>query len=323
VAIRERRPAWPRLAGTGPVVALGKLVADQVLELSAPLVVGGQQRVVRTATAGGAPANVTANLARLGVPARLAGWAGADPLADGLLAELAQRGIDLAVVRRGRAPLSTVLVHPEGERTLLSDGGEGGLEPADVRREWVADAAVLHLDGYDLLRFPSALRASADMAHDARVPVSVDVAAASRIRAHGVEDYVDLLAGLRADLLLCNAAEAEVLGLAAELPEWAPDLVMVHAGAAPTRVLSRRAPCQVPVDPLPAGWLRDTTGCGDAFAAGVLAGWRSGSSISDAVRAGHAAAAQVAGIAGAQPPISPTTAAREAGAPGSGSTPRR
>ncbi len=65
---------------------LGKLVADQLLELSAPLVVGGQQRVMRTTTAGGAPANVTAGVARLGVPARLAGWAGADPLADGLLA---------------------------------------------------------------------------------------------------------------------------------------------------------------------------------------------------------------------------------------------
>src|SRR3712207_1988460 len=63
---------WSRPAGSGPVVALGKLVADQLLELSAPLVVGGQQRVVRTTTAGGAPANVTAGVVRLGVPARLA-----------------------------------------------------------------------------------------------------------------------------------------------------------------------------------------------------------------------------------------------------------
>ncbi|MBB3086683.1 hypothetical protein [Geodermatophilus sabuli] len=67
-------PHWPRPAGAGPVVALGKLVADQVLVLSAPLVAGGQQRVARTTTAGGAPANVTANLVRPDVPARLAGW---------------------------------------------------------------------------------------------------------------------------------------------------------------------------------------------------------------------------------------------------------
>ena len=92
-------------------MALGKLVADQVLQLSGPLVVGGQQRVRRTTTPGGAPANVTANLERLGVPATLAGGAGAD--ADPLLAELTGRWIGRAVVRRGRTPLSTVLVHPD------------------------------------------------------------------------------------------------------------------------------------------------------------------------------------------------------------------
>src|SRR3954451_14454426 len=104
---RQVTAAWPRPAGRGPVVALGKLVADQVLELSAPLVIGGQQRVVRTTTAGGAPGNVRASLARLGVPARLAGWAGADPLADGLLTTLAARRVEPAVVRRGRTPLTT------------------------------------------------------------------------------------------------------------------------------------------------------------------------------------------------------------------------
>ena len=160
---------------------MGKLVADQLLELSGPLVVGGQQRVVRTTTVGGAPANVTAGVARLGAPARFAGWAGADPLADGLLAGLAARGVEVAVVRRGRAPLSTVLLHPGGERTLLTDRGAGGLGPDDVVPGWVGDAAVVHLDGYDLLRFPDAVRTAAATAHDLGVPVSVDVAAATRI----------------------------------------------------------------------------------------------------------------------------------------------
>jgi ribokinase len=45
--------------------------------------------------------------------------------------------------------------------------------------------------------------------------------------------------------------------------------------------------------------VRDTTGCGDALAAGVLAGWRAGSPVLDAVRAGHEAAAVVAGVIGA------------------------
>ena len=286
------------------MVAVGKLVADQLLELTAPLVTGGQQRVVRTTTAGGAPANVTASLARLGVPARLAGWSGADPLADGLLAALAGRGVQTAVVRRGRVPLSTVLVHPDGERTLLTDRGEGALEPADVRPEWLAGAAVVHLDGYDLLpgRFPDAVQTTAALAHAAGVPVSVDVAAATRITGFGAAAYGELLAELRADLLLCNAAEARALGLAGDLPGWAPGLMVVHAGARPTRVVTRDGACEVPV--VPVAGLRDTTGCGDAFAAGVLAGWCAGSPVLDAVRAGHTAAAVVAGVVGAQPPSS-------------------
>jgi sugar/nucleoside kinase (ribokinase family) len=283
-------------------VALGKLVADQVLQLSAPLVVGGQQRVVRTTTAGGAPANVTANLARLGVPTRLAGWAGADPLADELLAGLAERGVETAVVRRGRVPVSTVLAHPDGERTLLSDGGDGVLEPDDIRPEWLTGAAVLHLDGYDLLRYPAALVRAAALAREAGVPVTVDVAAASRIEAHGVWRYAALLNDLRADVLFCNAAEAVALGLDTGLPGWAPDLVLAHAGARPTRVLWRGDSVEVPVDPLPNGGLRDTTGCGDALTAGVLAGWRAGAAVREAVRAGHRAAAVVAGVIGAQTP---------------------
>jgi sugar/nucleoside kinase (ribokinase family) len=252
--------------------------------------------VVRTTTAGGAPANVTANLARLGVPARLAGWAGADPVADDLLADLTARGVEIAVVRRGRTPVSTVLVHPDGERTLLSDGGEGRLEPGDIRPEWLADASVLHLDGYDLLRYPAALVRAAEVARQAGVPVSADVAAATRIEVYGRPRYAQLLADLHLDALFCNAAEAAALG-ALDV-----GLVLVHSGARPSRVLSRDGVVEVPVDPLPDGALRDTTGCGDAFAAGVLAGWRSGSVVVDAVRAGHAAAAVVAEVVGAQPP---------------------
>src|SRR3954468_3456676 len=96
---------WPRGLSSGPVVAVGKLVADVVLRLDAEPVRGGQVRVRRVVTAGGAPANVAAWLAKLGVPVRMAGWAGADLLSDGLLADLSARGVEVAVVRRGSAPV--------------------------------------------------------------------------------------------------------------------------------------------------------------------------------------------------------------------------
>jgi sugar/nucleoside kinase (ribokinase family) len=201
--------------------------------------------------------------------------------------------------------VSTVLVHPGGERTLLTDRGDGTLAPGDLAAvgadpAGLGGAAVLHLDGYDLLpgRFPDAVRAAADTAHAAGVPVSVDVAAANRVRAHGAGAYRELLRALRPDVVLANAAEARVLDLS---PADAP-LVVVHAGAGPTRVLGTDGVAEVPVPPLPPGALRDTTGCGDALAAGVLAGWRAGLSVRAAVEQGHAAAAAVARVVGGQPP---------------------
>jgi ribokinase len=283
--------------GPGPVVAVGKLVADVVLRLDAEPVRGGQVRVHRTITAGGAPANVAAGLARLGVPARLAGWAGADPLSDGLLDGLRARGVEVALARRGSAPVGTVLVHPDGERTLLADAGEGGLELADLDPAWFADAAVVHLDGYDLLpgRWPDVVVAAAERARAAGAAVSVDVAAANRIEAFGAGAYAELVRRLGPDVLFCNTREAAVLGDVAGLTP----LVVVHAGAEPTRVLAGKADMSVPVPPAD---VVDTTGAGDAFAAGVLAGWHGGLSVREAVEQGHAAAAAVVTLSGAQPP---------------------
>lgn len=279
------------------MVAVGKLVADVVLRLSAELDRGGQVRVRRTIAAGGAPANVAAGLARLGVPVRLAGWAGADPLSDGLLAGLRERGVEATVVRRGSAPVGTVLVHPDGERTLLADAGEGGLRLPDLRDAWFAGASVVHLDGYDLLpgRWPDVVAAAAQRAQEAGAAVSVDVAAANRIEAFGAGVYADLLRQLRPDLLLCNDREAAVLGDVAAL---AP-LVVVHAGAGPARVLAAGAEFGVPV---PRAAVVDTSGAGDAFAAGLLAGWHRGASVREAVGQAHAAAAVVVTVTGAQPP---------------------
>ena len=53
VVVRDDIPRWRPAAGSAPVVALGELVADHVLALSDPLVIGGQQRVERTVSAGG------------------------------------------------------------------------------------------------------------------------------------------------------------------------------------------------------------------------------------------------------------------------------
>ncbi|HMA47114.1 MAG TPA: PfkB family carbohydrate kinase, partial [Frankiaceae bacterium] len=191
------------------------------------------------------------------------------------------------------------LVEPDGERTLLVDPGTAtALRPADVDPAWLSGAGVVHLDGYDLLpvRFPDAVAAVADLAHARGVPVSADVAAAGRIRAHGAPAYRDLLARLAPDVLFCNAVEAEALD---PVDALAP-LVVVHGGAGATRVGRRVFPVQ------PARVV-DTTGAGDAFAAGFLAARLrgtdpGGTDLDGAVAAAHVLAARAVGLVGAQPP---------------------
>ena len=73
-------------------------------------------------TRGGSAANVAA-FARRGtaVPARFIGCVGADPAGDMLCAELAGRGVDVRVQRRGRTGTIVVLVDGDGERTMYPD----------------------------------------------------------------------------------------------------------------------------------------------------------------------------------------------------------
>jgi sugar/nucleoside kinase (ribokinase family) len=101
---------------------------------------------------------------------------------------------------------------------------------------------------------------------------------------------------VRCDLLLANAEEAAVLGdqLAAIAPE-----VVVKAGAAGARWRSGDHALRVPAAPAEAV---DSTGAGDAFAAGFLAAWDDGPQA--ALEAGAALAARAVAIEGGRPLIS-------------------
>jgi sugar/nucleoside kinase (ribokinase family) len=88
--------------------------------------------------------------------------------------EFARVGVDaqLIEVANAASPQSLILVDGGGERTVLCRRDERLLlQPADLDRDWITNARVLHVDGYET----AAAALAANWAHDAGIPVVADL----------------------------------------------------------------------------------------------------------------------------------------------------
>jgi sugar/nucleoside kinase (ribokinase family) len=272
-------------------------VEDVVVWLRGPLRTGTDNPATVHRTRGGSAANVAAFAAPL-VPTRFIGRIGADELGDVLVERLRTCGVDVRAQRGGRTGSIVVLVHQDGERTMLPDRGASvGLAP--VPACWLDDVRLLHVPGYVFATEPAASRAYDLIKVAARqhCAVSLDASSTAFLAEYGPARYLDLVADIAPAVLFANSAEADVLGLADRRP-MAGTTFVIKDGAAPTTV-RRAAGAEIRV-PVPAyRHARDTTGAGDAFAAGYLASAINGGDERAAVRAGHRHAARVLDAPGA------------------------
>jgi sugar/nucleoside kinase (ribokinase family) len=175
---------------------------------------------------------------------------------------------------------------------MASDRGVApSLEPDELEASW-CDCDVLHVSGYALLREPISHAAllAARFARERGARVSVDVAAWTEIRAFGPVKFRDLLDVIAPDVLFATEAEWEMLG-GAYLT--APTGV-IKRGARGATVVTEEA--RLDLAPLDAEVV-DTTGAGDAFAAGFLVG----GSLEEAARRALDAAARCVSRVGSLP----------------------
>ena len=294
----------------GPAVVVGDLVLDLVARLPETLHRGSDNRGTVIPRQGGSAANTAAWLARLGVPVVFTGRVGRDPLGDALVGALEAEGVTARAVRDPAAATGVILalVDAGGERSLvISPGANHRLAPEDLPVRDLARAAVLHLTAYSFFwdTARDAARAAVALARRHGVPVSVDAASAALIREFGPRRLLDELAG--ATYLFCNGEEACALAgcrdpetALAELGRVFP-VVGIKAGAAGCLCLAGGRRFHQPAVPVTAG-AAETTGCGDAWNAGMLAGLRAGLEPEAAARLAVWVAAWVAGRPGAVPP---------------------
>lgn len=281
--------------GPGVLVTIGDLVEDVVVWSAAPPRYATDNPSVIHRTRGGSAANVAAFASAL-VPARFIGCVGDDPVADILVAELASHGVDVRVQRRGRTGTIVVLVDGNGERTMYPDRAAAA-ELTGVPGEWLAGAACLHVPSYCFAAEPAATCVLRLIGHagQAGVPVSLDASSTGMISEYGLDRYLDLVTEVRPAVLFANASEARLLNLAAR-PAFAKTMTVVKNGAKSATVTvpgggAQTVPVPVLVPPSPP--VRDSTGAGDAFAAGFLAARLRGATPVRAVTAGHALARSV------------------------------
>jgi sugar/nucleoside kinase (ribokinase family) len=197
-----------------------------------------------------------------------------------------------------------VLVDPAGERTMVpSAGANAALVPDDLAG-LVGPEDHLHLSGYSLLHEGSRSAALAVLrqAQAVGASISVDAASAAPIRSVGGGTLLGWLpAGA---LLIANAAELAALAEHDDPAELTGRglTVVVKDGPAGARIADRAGVRRVPTEPVP---VLDSTGAGDAFAAGLLAARRAGAELDEAVRQGNQIAARALGILGGRPPSEP------------------
>ena len=242
---------------------LGDLLLDVVVRTSGssgPELEGAAETRVG---AGGQAANVAAWAAELGAETRFVGKRGSDAAGELVGRELASRGVELlGPVEEGRNGVVVSLVSPDGNRTMLTDRGVAPFlraEELDVR--WFGNCDGLHLSGYSLLRRPieeaAAKAAGAVQAQGGRV--SIDLASAAGITEYGPAKLLSRLELLRPALVFAN--EGELAAIGGEVP----GTLVLKRGAEGFRVEGVDYPA-LPADVV------DTTGAGDALAAGYLVG---------------------------------------------------
>lgn len=287
----------------GSIVCVGDVMVDVLAPLSGPLAIGSDTPAPITFQPGGSAANTACWLSFLGAPAVFAGRVGNDPFGRDAVAALRSAGVRTRVSVDLEVPTGVciVLIDAGGERTMIpSTGANGALVSAELAG-LLGPEDHLHLSGYSLLNdgSRSAARSVLRQAVEVGAGISVDAASAAPIRAVGGPALLGWLPA--GSLLIANAEELAALSKRDDPTELTSRslTVVVKDGPAGARIADERGVRRIATTPVS---VLDSTGAGDAFAAGLLAARWAGAGLDEAVREGNQVAARALGTVGGRPP---------------------
>ena len=259
---------------------------------------------------GGSAANTVAGIAALGGKTGFIGQVADDQLGSVFAHDIRALGVHFDTAPRpGQPPTARclILVTPDAQRTMNTFLGASQFLPATaLDLDLIRSAAILYLEGYlwDPEQPRAAMRAAIDAARGAGRKVAFTLSDSFCIERHR-GDFLALIDDGQLDILFANEAEilslnetddfeAAVTATAAKVP-----LLVVTRSEKGALAVSGGERVQVPAEPI--AEVIDTTGAGDLFAAGFLAGQTQGRSLKDSLTMGAIAAAEVISHYGARP----------------------
>jgi sugar/nucleoside kinase (ribokinase family) len=268
---------------------------------------------------GGSAANTVVGVASLGGRAAYLGKVKADQLGEVFRHDIKNAGVDFATPSATEGTSTArcfVLVSPDAQRTMLTYlGACVEFTPADVDQAVIAAAAVTYLEGY-LYDPPLAKRAflaASDYAHQAGRLVALSLSDPFCVDRH-LGDFQHLVAG-HVDLLFANEAELMALTRAPDFDTAVRDvrgqcrIAAITRGAQGSVVVTSDETIVVGADPI--DHVVDTTGAGDLYAAGFLAGFTQNRDLATCASLGGMAAAEIISHIGARPECRLADLARE------------
>ena len=296
----------------GSMTLVDEARADQLYAVMGPA----------TIISGGSAANTIVGAASFGVRTAFIGKVRNDEAGKAFTHDIRSIGVHFGTAPATEGPATArclVMVTPDGERTMSTYlGACQNLTSDDVDPELIRASGITYLEGY-LWDPPAAKLAfvkAADIAHGAGRNVALTLSDSFCVDRYR-DEFLALIRNKTLDVVFANQHELKSLYQTADLQTAinafrAEDILgVVTCSAEGSLVVTRESTHAVPAYPIEN--LVDTTGAGDLFAAGFLAGLARDADYVSCARLGALAAAEVIQHVGARPQIRLSDLAAQAG----------
>jgi sugar/nucleoside kinase (ribokinase family) len=263
-----------------------------------------------TIVSGGSAANTLIGMASLGCTAAFIGKLKADEAGTAFAHDIRAAKVDFSTPFANDGPASgrcLVLVTPDGQRTMNTFlGACQDLSEADVDEDLVKQSAIVYLEGYlwDPPGAKAALTKAAKIARAAGRQVALTLSDSFCVDRYR-DEFLGLIRSGFVQIVFANETELHSLYQTADFDTAATQLRTENILGIVTRseqgsvILTPGEVLAVPAFPVDA--VIDTTGAGDLFAAGFLAGLTKNKDLETCARLGALAAAEIIQHIGARP----------------------